>query len=248
MRLKDKICIVTGAAQGFGAAIARRFAAEGAKVLVSDLNGEGAAKVAALIGPDAEPFAADVSKGMDFSAMAARCVAVFGGLDVVVNNAGTTHRNQPMLDVTEAVYDRLMAVNVKSIFHSAHACVPVFRRQGHGCMLNIASTGGIRPRPGLTWYNASKGAVITMTKSMAVELAPDRIRVNALCPVAAETALLEDFMGEDSPEMRAKFVSTIPLGRFCTPDDVAKAALHLCSDDADFLTGVCLEVDGGRTI
>lgn len=248
MRLKDKICIVTGAAQGFGAAIARRFAAEGAKVLVADVNGEGAAKLAAMIGTNAEPFTADVSNGSDFSAMAARCVAAFGGLDIVVNNAGTTYRNQPMLNVTEAMYDRLMAINVKSIFHSAHACVPILRRQGRGCMLNIASTGGIRPRPGLTWYNASKGAVIAMTKAMAIELAPDRIRVNALCPVAAETALLRDFMGEDTPEMRAKFVSTIPLGRFCTPEDVAKAALHLCSDEADFLTGVCLEVDGGRTI
>jgi len=248
MRLANKVCIVTGAAQGFGEGIARLFAAEGANVVVADLNGAKAETVAASIGANAIACQVDVSQGEQFQAMVNRCLDAFGALDVVVNNAGTTHRNQPLLDVDEATFDRVFAVNVKSIYHSAQSCVPVFRKRGGGSILNIASTAGLRPRPGLVWYNSSKGAVITMTKAMAIELATDNIRVNALCPVAGETPLLKDFMGEDTPEMRAKFVASVPLGRLSTPDDIAKAALHFASDDADFLTGVCMEVDGGRCI
>ena len=248
MRLANKVCIVTGAAQGFGEGIATLFAEQGAKVVAADLNGGGAEQVAERIGASAIACQTDVSDGIQYQAMVDRCLEAFGGLDVVVNNAGTTHRNQPMLDVTEAQFDRVYAVNVKSVFHSAHSCVPVFRQRGGGVILNIASTAGLRPRPGLVWYNSSKGAVITMTKAMAIELAEDRIRVNALCPVAGETPLLKEFMGEDTPEIRAKFVSTVPLGRLSTPADIAKAALHFASDDADFLTGVCMEVDGGRCI
>ena len=248
MRLADKVCIVTGAAQGFGEGIARLFVAEGAKVVVADMNGEKAEQVAATLGDNAIACSVDVSNGEQFQAMVERCLTAFGDLDVIINNAGTTHRNQPMLDVDEATFDRVFAVNVKSIYHSAQACVPVFRKRGGGCIINIASTAGIRPRPGLVWYNSSKGAVITMTKAMAIELATDQIRVNALCPVAGETPLLKDFMGQDTPEMRAKFVASVPLGRLSTPEDIAKAALHFASDDAEFLTGVCLEVDGGRCI
>ena len=248
MRLADKVCIVTGAAQGFGEGIARLFVAEGAKVVVADMNGEKAEQVAATLGDNAIACSVDVSNGEQFQAMVERCLTAFGDLDVIINNAGTTHRNQPMLDVDEATFDRVFAVNVKSIYHSAQACVPVFRKRGGGCIINIASTAGIRPRPGLVWYNSSKGAVITMTKAMAIELATDQIRVNALCPVAGETPLLKDFMGQDTPEMRAKFVASVPLGRLSTPEDIAKAALHFASDAAEFLTGVCLEVDGGRCI
>lgn len=248
MRLANKVCIVTGAAQGFGEGIARLFVAEGAKVVVADLNGEKAEQVAATLGDSAIACSVDVSNGEQFQAMVERCLTAFGDLDVIINNAGTTHRNQPMLDVDEATFDRVFAVNVKSIYHSAQACVPVFRKRGGGCIINIASTAGIRPRPGLVWYNSSKGAVITMTKAMAIELATDQIRVNALCPVAGETPLLKDFMGQDTPEIRAKFVASVPLGRLSTPEDIAKAALHFASDDAEFLTGVCLEVDGGRCI
>ena len=248
MRLADKVCIVTGAAQGFGEGIARLFVAEGAKVVVADMNGEKAEQVAATLGDNAIACSVDVSNGEQFQAMVERCLTAFGDLDVIINNAGTTHRNQPMLDVDEATFDRVFAVNVKSIYHSAQACVPVFRKRGGGCIINIASTAGIRPRPGLVWYNSSKGAVITMTKAMAIELATDQIRVNALCPVAGETPLLKDFMGQDTPEMRAKFVASVPLGRLSTPEDIAKPALHFASDDAEFLTGVCLEVDGGRCI
>ena len=248
MRLANKVCIVTGAAQGFGEGIARLLVAEGSKVVVADMNGEKAEQVAATLGDNAIACSVDVSNGEQFQAMVERCLTAFGDLDVIVNNAGTTHRNQPMLDVDEATFDRVFAVNVKSIYHSAQACVPVFRKRGGGCIINIASTAGIRPRPGLVWYNSSKGAVITMTKAMAIELATDQIRVNALCPVAGETPLLKDFMGQDTPEMRAKFVASVPLGRLSTPEDIAKAALHFASDDAEFLTGVCLEVDGGRCI
>ena len=248
MRLANKVCIVTGAAQRFGEGIARLLVAEGSKVVVADMNGEKAEQVAATLGDNAIACSVDVSNGEQFQAMVERCLTAFGDLDVIVNNAGTTHRNQPMLDVDEATFDRVFAVNVKSIYHSAQACVPVFRKRGGGCIINIASTAGIRPRPGLVWYNSSKGAVITMTKAMAIELATDQIRVNALCPVAGETPLLKDFMGQDTPEMRAKFVASVPLGRLSTPEDIAKAALHFASDDAEFLTGVCLEVDGGRCI
>jgi 3-oxoacyl-[acyl-carrier protein] reductase len=252
MRLADKVAVVTGAGSGFGAGIAARFAEEGARIVAADINGDGAAEIVEEIrnaGGTAVAVAADVSKGDEMAKIIAAAVDEFGGLDVVVNNAGTTHKNRPMLEVDESTYDRVFAVNVKSVYHSAIHAVPVFRRQGRGSFINIASTAGIRPRPGLTWYSATKGAVITMTKSMAVELAPDNIRANAVNPVVSATGLLKDFLpGEDTPEARAKFVATIPLGRMSTPRDVAAACLFLASADAEFLTGVCLEVDGGRCI
>jgi 3-oxoacyl-[acyl-carrier protein] reductase len=249
MRLQDKVALVTGAGSGFGEGMARLFAAEGAKVLVADINGTSAERVAGEIGSAARPCQADVALGADVERMVRETVDAFGRLDVVVNNAGITYRNQPMLQVDEATYDRVFAVNVKSIYWSAIHAVPVFRRQGGGGnFVNIASTAGLRPRPGLTWYNASKGAVITMSKSMAVELAPDKIRVNAICPVIGETGLTAEFMGGDTPELRAKFVATIPLGRMSRPADVAAASLYLASDDAAFITGVALEVDGGRCV
>ena len=248
MRLRDKVAIVTGGGLGFGEGIARLYAAEGAKVLVADIDGGRAERVATEIGSAARAAVADVAKGPDFARMVNEALDAFGRLDIVVNNAGITHRNQPMLEVDEATYDRVYAVNVKSIYWSAQHAVPVFRRQGGGCFVNIASTAGLRPRPGLTWYNGSKGAVIMISKSMAVELAPDKIRVNALCPVIGETGLTAEFMGGDSPELRAKFVATIPLGRMSLPKDVAAAALFLASDEAEFFTGVALEVDGGRCV
>ena len=252
MRLADKVAVVTGAGSGFGAGIAARFAEEGARIVAADINGDGAAEIVEEIrnaGGTAVAVTADVSKGDEMAKIIAAAVDEFGGLDVVVNNAGTTHKNRPMLEVDESTYDHVFAVNVKSVYHSAIHAVPVFRRQGRGSFINIASTAGIRPRPGLTWYSATKGAVITMTKSMAVELAPDNIRANAINPVVSATGLLKDFLpGEDTPEARAKFVATIPLGRMSTPRDVAAACLFLASADAEFLTGVCLEVDGGRCI
>lgn len=248
MRLENKIAVVTGAASGFGEGIARRFVAEGAKVVIADLNGEAAEKVAADIGEYAIAVVADVSKGDDVTAMIDAACEKWGGIDILVNNAGYSHRNRPMLEVTEDEFDRIFDVNVKSIYLGAQASVPKFRERGAGVILNVASTAGVRPRPGLTWYNGSKGAAITLTKSMAVELAPEKIRVVAINPVAGETGMLHLFMGEDTPEKRAQFKSSIPLGRLSTPTDIANAALFLCSDEAEFLTGVCMEVDGGRCI
>src|SRR5690349_4359292 len=247
MRLKDKVAIVTGAASGFGAGIARRFAAEGARVVVADLDAAGAGKVAGAIGASAIGIGADVTAKADVAAMVAAAVDRFGGLDILVNNAGYTHRNGSMLDVDEATFDRVFAVNVKAIYLAALAAVPHLAKSC-GSILNTASTAGLRPRPGLTWYNASKGAVSTMTKSMAVELAPDQIRVNALCPVAGETGMLSEYMGGDTPENRAKFKASIPLGRLSTPEDIANAALYLASDEASLITGVAFEIDGGRCI
>jgi 3-oxoacyl-[acyl-carrier protein] reductase len=247
MRLRDKVALVTGAGGGFGEGIARLFAEHGAQVVVADLNAEAARRVANEIGGLA--VAGDVSKGADMQAMVDAATSRFGGLDILVNNAGTTHRNQPMLDVDEATFDRVYAVNVKSIYLSAQAAVPVLRRQGRGgSIINISSTAGIRPRPGLVWYNGTKGAVNTMTQCMAIELAPDNIRVNAICPVLGATGLTEAFMGQpDTPEIRAKFLSTIPLGRMSTPFDIANACLWLAEDSSSFITGVLLPVDGGRT-
>lgn len=246
MRLKGKSAIVTGAASGFGEGIARRFAAEGARVLCADLNEAGAARVAAETGGVA--IGGDVSREADIQAMVERAVAAFGGLDIVVNNAGTTHRNKPILEVTEAEFDRVFAVNVKSIYWMVRAAVPVLRAQGRGgSLINISSTAGIRPRPGLTWYNATKGAVNTATLAMAQELARDNIRVNAVCPVMGATGLLTEFMGgPDTPETRARFVATIPLGRMSTPEDIANACVWLAEDASAFITGVLLPVDGGR--
>lgn len=247
-RLDNKAALITGAGSGFGEGIARKFVEEGARVIIADINDEAGARVAKSLGESACFVHMDVSRDVDMAAGVKMAVESFGRLDILVNNAGYTHRNAPMLEVSEDEFDRIFAVNVKSIYLSARHAVPLFREAGGGVILNIASTAGLRPRPGLTWYNGSKGAVITLTKSMAVELAPDAIRVCALNPVAGETGMLHLFMGEDTPERRALFQSSIPLGRFSQPRDIANAALFLCSDEAEFLTGVCMEVDGGRCI
>jgi 3-oxoacyl-[acyl-carrier protein] reductase len=251
VRLENKIAIVTGAASGFGAGIAQRFAAEGARVVVNDLHADGAARMAAAIGEaggHAIACPGDVSKDADVARLVASAIDAFGRLDVVVNNAGTTHRNQPMLDVPEEMFDRIYAVNVKSLYLTAKHAVPHFRAQRSGAFITIASTAGVRPRPGLTWYNGSKGAAIVTSRSMAAELAPHNIRVNIINPVAGETAMLADFMGEDTPQKRAQFIATIPLGRLSQPSDVATAAVFFASDEAAFITGTCMEVDGGRCI
>lgn len=247
-RLKDKVAIVTGAASGFGEGMAKRFAEEGAKIVVADLNGDGAARVAKEIGNAAVAIAADVSKRAEVDAMVKAATETFGRLDILVNNAGYTHRNGDLLKVDEATFDRIYNVNMKAIYLAALAAVPVMEKQGGGSIITTASTAGLRPRPGLVWYNASKGWAINATKSMAIELAPKKIRVNCLCPVAGETGMLADFMGEDTPEKRALFRASIPLGRLSTPLDIANAALWLASDEAEFITGVALEVDGGRCI
>ena len=248
MRLKDRVVIVTGAGSGFGEGIATRFAREGAKVVVNDVNAEGGTRVAKAVG--GEFVQADVTRGADWARLVAAATQKFGRLDCVVNNAGWTHRNKPYLEVSEAEFDRVYAVNVKSIYLSAMHAVPVFRNQGGGCFVNIASTAGLRPRPGLTVYNSSKGAVILMSKSMAAEFGPDKIRVNCVNPVfSPETALSAEFAGGALTEQtKQRFLATIPLGRFSTPLDVANACLYLASDDASFISGVCIEVDGARCV
>ena len=248
MRLKDKVAVVTGAGSGFGEGIATKFVAEGAKVIVADRHGEAAARVAAALGSDAHAVTADVSNAGDVAAMIDAAQSRFGGIDILVNNAGIGHKPQPLEDLAEDEYDRIVAVNMKAIFLAARVVVPLMKAARRGVILNIASTAGVSPRPRLAWYNASKGYVITATRAMAVELAPFGIRVVALNPVAGETPLLATFMGEDTPEMRAKFLSTIPIGRFSTPEDLGNAACFLCSDEASMITGVAMEVDGGRCI
>ena len=249
MRLNGKIAIVTGAASGFGRGIAELFAEQGAKVVIADRNGEGAAQVASAIGGQAVPIEVDVTRKADVEAMVGTATGCFGGLDILVNNAGYTHKNQSLMTVSEEDFDRIYAVNVKSIYLTTLAAVPQMEKRGGGSIINTASTAGVRPRPGLTWYNGSKGAVITLTKSMAVELAPLNIRVNAINPVIGETGLLEQFMGTpDTPENRARFLAGIPLGRFSTPRDIANVALFLADPDSAFLTGVAIEADGGRCI
>ena len=253
MRLKDKTAIVTGAASGFGKGIAERFAAEGARLVIADLNREAAEALCEQLAQDhasALAVGCDISDAADVERLASDTLTAFGKIDILINNAGMPQVNQPMLDVDETTFDRMFAVNVKSIFLTAKSVVPHMREAGQGgVIINTASTAALRPRPGLTWYNGSKGAVVTLTKSMALELAPDRIRVNALCPVAGETPMLAAFLGgEVTNAMREQFMSTVPLGRFSTPRDLANAALFLASDEADFLTGVCLEVDGGRCV
>ncbi|MGF6807725.1 3-oxoacyl-[acyl-carrier protein] reductase [Paraburkholderia sp. Clong3] len=252
MRLTGKTAIVTGGGSGFGEGIAKTFAREGANVVVNDLNGPAAERVAseiAIAGGKAIAVPGNVAQRDDWRTLREAALEDFGSVQIVVNNAGTTHRNKPVLEVTEAEFDRVYAVNVKSIYWSVQEFVPYFRKQGGGSFINIASTAGVRPRPGLVWYNGSKGAVIVASKSLAVELGPERIRVNCVNPVIGETALLSEFMGvEDTPQNRQKFLAGIPLGRFSTPQDIANAALYLASDEAEFITGVCLEVDGGRCV
>ena len=245
MRLKGKVAIVTGGASGFGEGIVRRFAAEGAKVVIADLNADTAQKIAREI--DGLAVQTDVSKAADVKALAEATVARFGDIDILVNNAGIGHKPQTLDTIEESVFDRIIAVNAKSVFLTAQAIVPRMKARKTGAILNIASTGGVSPRPNLTWYNASKGWMITATRAMAVELAPFGVRVNAINPVAGETPLLSTFMGQDTPEIRAKFLASIPIGRFSTPEDIANTALFLCSDEASMITGVALE-DGGRCI
>lgn len=249
MRLANKVAIVTGAGGGFGEGIAQRYAAEGARVAVVDLRGDAAERVAREIGGSAIGLQADVGSGEDVARVVRETAERLGTPDILVNNAGTTHKNGPILDVTEEMFDHIFRVNVKSIFFFVREIAPVMRDAGGGVILNIGSTAGIRPRPGLTWYNATKGAVNLVSKSLAVELAPWGIRVNSICPVIGATGLLESFMGvPDTPENRARFISTIPLGRLSRPEDIANAALYLASDEADFITGVEFPVDGGRTV
>lgn len=246
MRLKGKTAIVTGAASGFGLGIARKFVAEGAKVMMVDINPDLLEGVASELGATAH--VTDVSDDASVSGMADAARDAWGGVDILVNNAGVTHLPQPLEEVSDADFDRVMAVNMRAIYLSARHFVPLMKAAKTGAILNVASTAGLSPRPRLVWYNASKGWAITATKAMAVELAPFGIRVNALAPVAGETPLLSSFMGEDTPEIRDKFLSTIPLGRFSTPEDMGNAACYLCSDEASMVTGVALEVDGGRCV
>ncbi len=248
MRLSGKKAIVTGAGSGFGAGIARAFACEGAEVKIVDVNIEAAHAVAEELGNTKLAWRADVGSDAAVAAMIKDAMAMWGRIDIIVNNAGITHMPAPMEEISEEDFDRVLRVNAKSVYLSARHAVPIMKAQGGGVFLNIASTAGISPRPNLNWYNASKGWMITATKAMAVELAPFGIRVNAINPVAGETPLLSSFMGEDTPEMRAKFLSTIPLGRFSTPEDIANASVFLSSDEAAMITGVALEVDGGRCI
>ena len=248
MRLEGKTAIVTGAASGFGAGIARKFMAEGAQVMVVDINHDGAMGMAEELGNGAFGHVANVGDAAQVAETVATALQIMGNVDILVNNAGVTHLPKPMETVDEAEFDRVFDVNCKSIYLYARELAPVMKARGSGAILNVASTAAVSPRPNLSWYNASKGWVNTATKAMAVELAPMGVRVNALNPVAGETPLLASFMGEDTPEVRAKFLSTIPLGRFSTPEDLGNAACFLCSEEASMITGVCMEVDGGRCI
>lgn len=248
MRLQGKTAIVTGGASGFGAGITRKFVAEGANVMIADLNIDMANELAAELGDRVKTVQTDVAQNDSVMDMVTATLKAFGKIDILINNAGTTHLPAPMEDVTEDDFDKVFAVNCKSVYLTAKHIVPLMKAQGSGAILNLASTAGVSPRPRLNWYNASKGWMNNATKGMAVELAPVGIRVNALNPVAGDTPMLKLFMGEDTPEMRAKFLSTIPIGRFSTPEDMGNAACYLCSDEASMVTGVCMEVDGGRCI
>ncbi|MDM0085375.1 SDR family oxidoreductase [Variovorax sp. J31P179] len=248
----NKVAIVTGGASGFGAQIGRTLCQRGVAVLLADINVEGAQSVADELtstGLRAMAMKCDVSKQADFQAAVDAAKREWGGLHIVVNNAGTTHRNQPALEVSEQDFDRVFRVNLKSVYWSVHAAMPGFVEQGSGCIVNVASATGHRPGPGLTWYSASKAAMLNMTKGLALEFARHGVRVNAVNPMIGETAMLADFMGmPDTPENRQRFLARIPLGRFTRPQDVASAVAFLASDEADYLTGVCLDVDGGRHI
>ena len=248
MRLKGKVAVITGAGSGFGEGIAKRFSEEGARVVVADIDAGNGNRVAN--GLKTAFVQADVTKGADWARLVSDTIAKFGRLDVVVNNAGWTHRRKPYLEVTEAEFDKVYAVNVKSIYLSAIYALPAFRKQGGGCLVNIASTAGVRPRPGLTVYNSSKGAVILLSKSMAAEFGPDKVRVNCVNPVfSPDTALSAEFAGGAiTEETRKQFLATIPLGRFSTPLDIANACLYLASDEAALVSGVCIEVDGARSV
>ena len=246
MRLKNKIAIVTGGGSGFGAGIVKKFIQEGAKVVVADINLENAKKVAMDTGGFADEV--DVSNSLSFKNLVNKTLEKFGKIEIMVNNAGITHLPNSMENISEAEFDKIFAVNSKSVFFSAKYLVPKMTSIGGGNILNVASTAGISPRPNLSWYNATKGWMISATKAMAIELASKKIRVNALAPVAGETPLLKSFMGGDTPEKREKFLSTIPIGRFSTPNDMGNAACFLCSEEASMITGVVLQVDGGRCI
>ena len=248
MRLAGKCAIVTGGASGFGLGIVDKFLAEGAQVMIADINATAAAQLAGARGDAALAQTVDVSDAASVTAMAEAAIKAFGQVDILINNAGITHLPSPLDEVSEEDFDRVFNVNMKSVYLTARALVPHMKARGTGAILNVASTAGVSPRPNLNWYNASKGWMITATKAMAVELAPKGIRVNAINPVAGETPLLKSFLGEDTPEMRAKFISTIPIGRFSTPEDMGNAACYLCSDEASMVTGVAMEVDGGRCI
>jgi len=251
MRLEKKVAIVTGGGSGFGEGISKRFAAEGCQVIVNDINVDGGERVVSEIkssGGQAAFVNGNVAVDADWASLLKATIDQFGHLDIVINNAGTTHRNKPMIEVTDEEFDLVYNVNVKGIYYSAKHIVPYFRKQGSGNFVTIASTSGLRPRPGLVWYSGSKGAAIIASQAMAVELAPDNIRVNVVNPVAGDTPLLSEFMGSDTPEIREKFASVIPLGRFSQPRDIANACLYLASDEADFITGTCIEVDGGRCV
>ncbi|KKK12228.1 hypothetical protein P175DRAFT_0501752 [Aspergillus ochraceoroseus IBT 24754] len=249
-RLQDKVAIVTGGSSGFGAAIVRRFNEEGAKVIVADIDPEGGANVVSLDPGNLVFQRVDVSKKEDWRAAVDVAFTRFGRLDVLVNNAGTTYKNKPTLEVTEEEWERVFNVNVKGIFYGSQAVVGRWIEQGHGgSMINISSTGASRPRPGLVWYNASKGAVSNATKGLAAEYGPHNIRVNTVSPLLSGTGLFSMFTGmEDTPENREKFIGNVPLGRLTDPDDVANMCVYLASDEGAFINGTEMIVDGGKCI
>lgn len=252
-RISGRVAVITGAASGFGEGIAQRFAEEGAKIVIADLSDDKAKAVVDQLNSQHGPKTAvyiktNVADKAAMQNLIEGSVKAFGRVDIMVNNAGVSHKNQSLLDIDDEMADLVWAVNVKAIWLSALFLVPLFKKQGGGVIINNASSAALRPRPGLTLYNASKAAAVNLTKTMAVELAPWNIRVNALCPVASDTPMLKTFMGDDTPELRAKFIASVPMGRFSTPRDLANAALYLASDDASFITGVALEVDGGRCV
>ena len=248
MRLTGKTAIVTGGGSGFGAGIVRRFVQEGARVLIADINREGADQLSSEMGDHAFSYQVDVGDGASVRAMSAAAIEAWGHIDILINNAGVSHMPGPLESISEDDFDRVTRVNMKSVYNTAQSIVPHMKQRSAGVILNVASTAGVSPRPNLNWYNASKGWMITATKTMAIELAPYGIRVNAINPVAGETPLLKTFMGQDTPETRGKFLATIPLGRFSQPEDMGNAALFLCSNEASMITGVAMEVDGGRCI